>query len=122
MAGTALLVLGPIPVALINSEGAGSVWIVVQLPGAHLFNQVLGNLRAHTAALWWSRHITTPADGKWRETLKSLKRKMVCFKVFKQLFPARFAENSGSFGRTGRSPDVHALVHWHGTGFGAQGW
>lgn len=34
---------GCIPVALNNSEGAGSVRIVVRLPGAHLYMQVLGN-------------------------------------------------------------------------------
>ncbi len=40
---SALLVQGCIPVALSNSEGAGSVRIVVRLPGAHLYKQVLGN-------------------------------------------------------------------------------
>jgi len=34
---------GQIPVALNTSEGAGSVRIVVWLPGAHLCKQVLGN-------------------------------------------------------------------------------
>ena len=42
-AGTALLVRGAIPVALINSEGAGSVGVLASLPGAHLCMQVLGN-------------------------------------------------------------------------------
>ena len=42
-AGAALLVNGYIPVALSNSEGAGSVRTVVWLPGAHLYEQVLGN-------------------------------------------------------------------------------
>jgi hypothetical protein len=37
------LVSGYIPLALSTSEGAGSVWILVHLPGAHLFTQVLGN-------------------------------------------------------------------------------
>jgi hypothetical protein len=41
--GTAPLVCGNIPVALLNSEGAGSVRILVRLPGAHLCMQVLGN-------------------------------------------------------------------------------
>ena len=31
--------------ALLKSEGAGSVWILVHLPGTHLYTQVLGNLR-----------------------------------------------------------------------------
>ena len=43
MAGSVLLVHGYIPVALSNSEGAGSVWVLAQLPGAHLYIQVLGN-------------------------------------------------------------------------------
>jgi hypothetical protein len=42
-AGSALLVCGQIPVALRKSEGAGSVWTLVLLPGAHLYIQVLGN-------------------------------------------------------------------------------
>ena len=54
VAGSALLVIGCIPVALSNSEGAGSVWAVVRLPGAHLYIQVLGNER--TKRLAWSRH------------------------------------------------------------------
>jgi hypothetical protein len=41
--GTAPLVCGNIPVALLKSEGAGSVRILVRLPGAHLCMQVLGN-------------------------------------------------------------------------------
>ena len=41
--GSVLLVSGYIPLALSTSEGAGSVWILVHLPGAHLFTQVLGN-------------------------------------------------------------------------------
>ena len=41
--GAALLVNGCIPVALSNSEGAGSVRALVRLPGAHLYIQVLGN-------------------------------------------------------------------------------
>ena len=45
MAGSVLLVNGYIPVALSNSEGAGSVWVLAQLPGAHLYIQVLGNER-----------------------------------------------------------------------------
>jgi len=43
VAGAALLVNGNIPVALSKSEGAGSVRTVVRLPGAHLYEQVLGN-------------------------------------------------------------------------------
>ena len=39
---------GQIPVALTTSEGAGSVWTVVQLPGTHLYTQVLGNQAALT--------------------------------------------------------------------------
>ena len=42
-AGAALLVYGCIPVALSNSEGAGSVLVLAWLPGAHLYIQVLGN-------------------------------------------------------------------------------
>ncbi|MEM6373697.1 MAG: hypothetical protein AAF727_13080, partial [Pseudomonadota bacterium] len=34
---SALLVTGCIPVALSNSEGAGSVRILVRLPGTHLY-------------------------------------------------------------------------------------
>jgi len=45
VASAALLVNGYIPVALSNSEGAGSVRTVVRLPGAHLYIQVLGNER-----------------------------------------------------------------------------
>ncbi len=45
LAGSVLLVYGYIPVALSKSEGAGSVWILVQLTGAHLYIQVLGNER-----------------------------------------------------------------------------
>ena len=41
--GSVLLVSGYIPLALSTSEGVGSVWILVHLPGAHLFTQVLGN-------------------------------------------------------------------------------
>ncbi|MEM7596505.1 MAG: hypothetical protein AAF382_02335, partial [Pseudomonadota bacterium] len=40
-----LLVNGCIPVALNNSEGAGSVLALAWLPGAHLYIQVLGNER-----------------------------------------------------------------------------
>jgi len=47
-------VTGSIPVALSNSEGAGSVRILVRLPGAHLYIQVLGNQNRTVA--WWSRH------------------------------------------------------------------
>lgn len=43
--GAALLVNGCIPVALNNSEGAGSVLALAWLPGAHLYIQVLGNER-----------------------------------------------------------------------------
>jgi len=43
--GAALLVIGCIPVALSNSEGAGSVLALAWLPGAHLYKQVLGNER-----------------------------------------------------------------------------
>ena len=42
--------------ALHKSEGAGSVWILVHLPGAHLYIQVLGNLRTSTVA-WRARHL-----------------------------------------------------------------
>ncbi len=45
LAGSAVLDTGKIPVALSNSEGAGSVRAVVRLPGAHLYIQVLGNSR-----------------------------------------------------------------------------
>lgn len=41
--GSVLPVAGLIPVALSKSEGAGSVWALAQLPGAHLYIQVLGN-------------------------------------------------------------------------------
>ena len=51
MAGSALFVEGCIPVALSNSEGAGSVRALVRLPGTHLYIQVLGNER--TSRLWW---------------------------------------------------------------------
>jgi hypothetical protein len=34
---------GYIPVALSKSQGAGSVWTLVHLSGAHLYIQVLGN-------------------------------------------------------------------------------
>ena len=40
---TVQFVSGCIPVALSKSEGAGSVWTLVHLPGAHLQKQVLGN-------------------------------------------------------------------------------
>lgn len=43
VAGAALPVIGYIPVALIFSEGAGSVLAVVWLTGAHLYTQALGN-------------------------------------------------------------------------------
>lgn len=49
MAGSALLVHGCIPVALSNSEGAGSVQALAWLPGTHLYTQVLGN-QNHTVA------------------------------------------------------------------------
>jgi len=42
---------GSIPVALSNSEGAGSARIVVHVPGAHLYIQVLGNLRTLTVVV-----------------------------------------------------------------------
>ena len=45
--GSVLLVSGYIPLALSTSEGAGSVWILVHLPGAHLFTQVLGNKKPY---------------------------------------------------------------------------
>ena len=53
-AGSVLLVYGCIPVALSNSEGAGSVWVLAQLSGTHLYIQVLGNEK--TQRLIWSRH------------------------------------------------------------------
>ena len=46
--------------ALSKSEGAGSVRAVVRLPGAHLYIQVLGNLR--TPRLAWSRHHLVRSD------------------------------------------------------------
>ena len=50
---------GLIPVALSKSEGAGSVWILVQLPGAHLYIQVLGNFARRTAAFYLrARHFS----------------------------------------------------------------
>ena len=45
---------GYIPVALSKSEGTGSVWVLAQLSGAHLFIQVLGNER--TKRLQRARH------------------------------------------------------------------
>jgi hypothetical protein len=45
--GSVLRVRGHIPVALSNSEGAGSVRVLARLPGAHLYLQVLGNARPH---------------------------------------------------------------------------
>ena len=54
VAGSVLLVKSYIPVALSNSEGAGSVWVLAQLPGAHLYIQVLGNER--TKRLQRTRH------------------------------------------------------------------
>ncbi len=46
--GSAPLVHGDyIPVALSKSAGAGSVWILVHLPGAHLYIQVCGNKLPH---------------------------------------------------------------------------
>ena len=62
MAGSVLLVNGYIPVALSNSEGAGSVWVLAQLPGAHLYIQVLGNER--TKRLQWARHF----EEIWKQT------------------------------------------------------
>ena len=59
VAGSALRVKGCIPVALSNSEGAGSGRILVRLPGAHLYTQVLGNQNPTVA--WWSRHML-PVD------------------------------------------------------------
>ena len=50
VAGAASLVTGYIPVALSKSEGAGSVVILVSLPGAHLYIQVLGNAYPRTVA------------------------------------------------------------------------
>lgn len=38
---------GKIPVALIKSEGGGSVWTGVQLSAAHLYMQVLGKCTPH---------------------------------------------------------------------------
>ncbi len=65
-AGSVLLVNGYIPVALSNSEGAGSVWVLAHLPGAHLYIQVLGNER--TKRLQWARHFEViwkyTGDGK----------------------------------------------------------
>ncbi len=43
----AFLVKGYVPVALSNSEGAGSVLVLAWLPGAHLYKQVLGNTEPH---------------------------------------------------------------------------
>jgi len=57
MTGAVLLVNGYIPVALSNSEGTGSVWVLAQLSGAHLFIQVLGNER--TKRLQRARHFET---------------------------------------------------------------
>ena len=54
--GSALLVIGCIPVALSNSEGAGSVRALVRLPGPHLYKQVLGNER--TKRLRWFPSLT----------------------------------------------------------------
>jgi len=51
------VVNGYIPVALSNSEGTGSVWVLAQLSGAHLFIQVLGNER--TKRLQRARHFET---------------------------------------------------------------
>ena len=62
MAGSVLLVNSYIPVALSNSEGVGSVWVLAQLPGAHLYIQVLGNER--TKRLQWARHF----DAIWKCT------------------------------------------------------
>lgn len=62
--GSALLVNGCIPVALSKSEGAGSVRILVRLPGAHLYIQVLGN-QNHTVD-WWSRHSHAPYRSDFR--------------------------------------------------------
>ena len=42
---------GYIPVALSNSEGAGSVWVLAHLSGAHLYIQVLGNKPPTAAAV-----------------------------------------------------------------------
>ena len=42
--------MGYIPVALSKSEGAGSVWTLVHLSGAHLYIQVLGNKPMTVAA------------------------------------------------------------------------
>ena len=64
MAGSILLVNGYIPVALSNSEGVGSVWVVAQLPGAHLYIQVLGNER--TKRLQWARHF----EVIWKHTVE----------------------------------------------------
>ena len=54
VAGSALSVTGSIPVALSNSTGAGSVRILVRLPGAHLYIQVPGN--QNRTSVWWSCH------------------------------------------------------------------
>ena len=67
MAGSVLLVNGYIPVALSNSEGAGSVWVLAQLSGAHLYIQVLGNER--TKRLQWARHF----EAVWKYTGESKK-------------------------------------------------
>ena len=61
-AGSVLLVNGYIPVALSNSEGVGSVWVLAQLPGAHLYIQVLGNEK--TKRLQWARHF----EATWKDT------------------------------------------------------
>ena len=42
---------GQIPVALLNSEGAGSVRTLVCLPGAHLYLQVFGKLSTSSVAV-----------------------------------------------------------------------
>ena len=52
--GSVLLVSGYIPLALSTSEGAGSVWILVHLPSAHLFTQVLGEKHLTVATV---RHL-----------------------------------------------------------------
>ena len=64
VAGSVLLVKSYIPVALSNSEGAGSVWVLAQLPGAHLYIQVLGNER--TKRLQRARHF----EKTWKYTGK----------------------------------------------------
>lgn len=68
-------VCGSIPVALSETEGAGSVMAVVMLPGAHLYEQALGNskpprlragppLSSSTNRLYGSREVNLPGRAK----------------------------------------------------------